>query len=264
MKRARFGTVLFVIIALAAIFAPQLSGYDPIKPDYRARYAPPSTTHPLGTDGLGRDVLARSLAGGRVSLVVALSATLLTLMLGGVLGVVAAGLGGVTDTVLSRVFDALLAFPGFLLILLVVASLGGGTLQTVMAMGVAGSPVFFRLARSFTRNEMKAEYVTAAGALGATRGRQLLRHAVPNFLGSMVVQVASTAAAFLLVEASLSFLGLGVPLPTPSWGNVLQDARSFLTTQPWAAVGPGVFLASASLSFQFISDGMRDMLDRRS
>ncbi len=264
MKRARFGTVLFVIIALAAIFAPQLSGYDPIKPDYRARYAPPSTTHPLGTDGLGRDVLARSLAGGRVSLVVALSATLLTLMLGGVLGVVAAGLGGVTDTVLSRVFDALLAFPGFLLILLVVASLGGGTLQTIMAMGVAGSPVFFRLARSFTRNEMKAEYVTAAGALGATRGRQLLRHAVPNFLGSMVVQVASTAAAFLLVEASLSFLGLGVPLPTPSWGNVLQDARSFLTTQPWAAVGPGVFLASASLSFQFISDGMRDMLDRRS
>ncbi|HET9027600.1 MAG TPA: ABC transporter permease [Trueperaceae bacterium] len=264
MNRARFGTVLFVIIALAAVFAPQLSGYDPIKPDYRARYAPPSTTHPLGTDGLGRDVLARSLAGGRVSLVVALSATLLTLTLGGVLGVVAAGLGGVTDTVLSRVFDALLAFPGFLLILLVVASLGGGTLQTIMAMGVAGSPVFFRLARSFTRNEMKAEYVTAAGALGATRGRQLMRHAVPNFLGSMVVQVASTAAAFLLVEASLSFLGLGVPLPTPSWGNVLQDARSFLTTQPWAAVGPGVFLASASLSFQFMSDGMRDMLDRRS
>ncbi len=264
MNRARFGTVLFVIIALAAVFAPQLSGYDPIKPDYRARYAPPSTTHPLGTDGLGRDVLARSLAGGRVSLVVALSATLLTLTLGGVLGVVAAGLGGVTDTVLSRVFDALLAFPGFLLILLVVASLGDGTLQTIMAMGVAGSPVFFRLARSFTRNEMKAEYVTAAGALGATRGRQLMRHAVPNFLGSMVVQVASTAAAFLLVEASLSFLGLGVPLPTPSWGNVLQDARSFLTTQPWAAVGPGVFLASASLSFQFMSDGMRDMLDRRS
>jgi len=264
VNRARFGTVLFVIIALAAVFAPQLSGYDPIKPDYRARYAPPSTTHPLGTDGLGRDVLARSLAGGRVSLVVALSATLLTLTLGGVLGVVAAGLGGVTDTVLSRVFDALLAFPGFLLILLVVASLGGGTLQTIMAMGVAGSPVFFRLARSFTRNEMKAEYVTAAGALGATRGRQLMRHAVPNFLGSMVVQVASTAAAFLLVEASLSFLGLGVPLPTPSWGNVLQDARSFLTTQPWAAVGPGVFLASASLSFQFMSDGMRDMLDRRS
>jgi len=166
--------------------------------------------------------------------------------------------------VLSRVFDALLAFPGFLLILLVVASLGGGTLQTVMAMGVAGSPVFFRLARSFTRSELNAEYVLAAGALGATRMRQLVRHAVPNFLGSIVVQLASTAASFLLVEASLSFLGLGVPLPTPSWGNVLQDARSFLTTQPWAAVGPGVFLAGASLSFQFMSDGLRDMLDRRS
>lgn len=263
MNRTLFGGILFVLIALAAVFAPQLSGYDPIKPDYRARYVSPSKEHPLGTDGLGRDVLARSLAGGRVSLLVALSATLLTLTLGGVLGVIAAGVGGATDTLLSRLFDALLAFPGFLLILLVVASLGGGTLQTVGAMGVAGSPVFFRLARSFTRSEMRAEYVTAARALGATRIRQLLKHAVPNFLGSIVVQLASTAASFLLVEASLSFLGLGVPLPTPSWGNVLQDARSFLTSQPWAAVGPGLFLAGASLSFQFVSDGMRDILDRR-
>ncbi len=263
MTRARFGALLLAVIALAAMFAPLLSGYDPIKPDYRARYAPPSQQHLLGTDGLGRDVLARSLAGGRVSLLVALSSTVLTLALGGVLGVVAAGFGGAVNMVLSRVFDALLAFPGFLLILLVVASLGGGTLQTVMAMGVAGSPVFFRLARAFTRSELSAEYVTAAGALGATRLRQLVRHAVPNFLGSIVVQLASTAASFLLVEASLSFLGLGVPLPTPSWGNVLQDARAFLTTQPWAAVGPGLFLAGASLSFQFMSDGLRDILDRR-
>ncbi len=264
MNRALFGLVLLGLIALSALFAPQLTGYDPIKPDYRARYVGPGDGHVLGTDGLGRDVLARSLAGGRVSLVVALSATLLTFALGASLGVLAAGVGGATDLVLSRVFDALLAFPGFLLILIVVATLGGGSLQTVMAMGVAGAPVFFRLARSFTRQELRAEYVTAARALGAGRGRQLLRHAVPNFLGSVVVQMASTAAAFLLVEASLSFLGLGVPLPTPSWGNVLQDARSYLTTQPWAAVGPGLFLAGASLSFQFMSDGLRDILDRRS
>ncbi len=264
MNQARFGVILLVLIAISAVFAPQLTGHDPIKPDYRARYVGPSSEHPLGTDGLGRDVLARSLAGGRVSLVVALSATLLTFAIGASLGVLAAGVGGATDLLLSRVFDALLAFPGFLLILIVVATLGGGSLQTVMAMGVAGAPVFFRLARSFTRQELRSEYVTAARALGAGRGRQLLRHAVPNFLGSVVVQMASTAAAFLLVEASLSFLGLGVPLPTPSWGNVLQDARSYLTTQPWAAVGPGLFLAGASLSFQFMSDGLRDILDRRS
>jgi len=235
VNRAGFGVLLFVLIALSAVFAPQLSGYDPRKPNYRALYAPMSAEHPLGTDGLGRDVLSRSLAGGRVSLLIALSASVVALALGAGLGVVAAGIGGATDTVISRVFDALLAFPGFLLILLVVVSLGGGSLQTLMAMGVAGSPVFFRLARAFTRAELGSEYVTAARALGASRTRQLLRHAVPNFL-----------------------------LPTPSWGNVLQDARSYLTTQPWAAVGPGVFLAAASLSFQFMSDGLRDVLDHRS
>jgi ABC-type dipeptide/oligopeptide/nickel transport system permease subunit len=137
-------------------------------------------------------------------------------------------------------------------------------MQTVLAMGVAGSPVYFRLTRAFTRSELRSQYVMAAQALGATRIRQLLRHALPNFLGSLAVQAASTAATFLLVEASLSYLGLGVALPTPSWGNVLQDARSYLTRQPWAAVGPGLFLAAASLSFQFLSDGLRDLLDRRS
>lgn len=263
MRRVGLGLALFLLIAGSAIFAGRLTPYDPLQPDYRARYAQADATHPLGTDGLGRDVLARSLAGGRVSLLIALSATLLTVSVGGALGVIAGGVGGATDTVLARFFDALLAFPGFLLILLVVAILGGGSAQTVLAMGVAGSPIYFRLARSFTRSELHSEYVTAARALGASRSRQLLRHAVPNFIGSITVQAASTAATFLLVEASLSYLGLGVPLPTPSWGNVLQDARSYLTRQPWAAVGPGLFLATASLSFQFLSDGMRDLLDRR-
>ncbi|MFA5551363.1 MAG: ABC transporter permease [Trueperaceae bacterium] len=263
MSRAWIGLALFVLVAGSAVLAMWLSPHDPLAPNYRNLYAGVSGEHPLGTDGLGRDVLSRSLAGGRVSLTIALAATALTMALGGVLGLLAAGIGGLTDTVLSRFFDALLAFPGFLLILLVVAILGGGSLQTVLAMGVAGSPIYFRLTRAFARAELKSEYVTAARALGATRVRQLWRHAVPNFLGSLAVQGASTAATFLLVEASLSYLGLGVPLPTPSWGNVLQDARSYLTRQPWAAVGPGLFLAAASLSFQFLSDGLRDLLDRR-
>lgn len=264
MNRERIGLVLFAVVLLATLLAPFLVPYDPLDPDYTARYAPISAAHPLGTDGLGRDVLSRALAGGRVSLVIALSATALTMLFGGTLGALAASLGGAVDTVLSRLFDALLAFPGFLLILLAVAILGGGAAQTVLAMGVAGSPIYFRLARAFARKELQAEYVTAAFALGASRRRQLISHALPNFFGSLLVQAASTAATFLLVEASLSYLGLGVPLPTPSWGNVLQDSRSFLTRQPWAAVGPGLFLAAASLSFQFIADGMRDRLDRRS
>ena len=264
MKRVGFGLILFLLIAGSAAFSRWISPYDPLQPDYRDRYAAASTEHPLGTDALGRDVFARALAGGRVSMTIALSATALTIVLGSLLGLIAAGVGGFTDTALSRFFDALLAFPGFLLILLVVAILGGGSWQTIMAMGVAGSPLYFRLTRAFTRSELKSEYVTAARALGANRIRQLLRHALPNFVGSLAVQAASTAATFLLVEATLSYLGLGVPLPTPSWGNVLQDARSYLTRQPWAAIGPGLFLAAASLSFQFLSDGMRDALDRRS
>lgn len=263
MKRTVAGLVLLLLVAASAWLSAWLSPYDPIEPDYRNRYAAASSEHPLGTDGLGRDVLSRSLAGGRVSLTIALAATLLTVTLGALFGVLAAGVGGLTDTVLSRLFDALLAFPGFLLILLAVAILGGGSVQTVLAMGVAGSPIYFRLTRAFTRSELRSEYVTAARALGASRSRQLWRHAAPNFLGSLAVQAASTAATFLLVEASLSYLGLGVPLPTPSWGNVLQDARSYLTRQPWAAVGPGIFLAAASLSFQFLSDGLRDLLDSR-
>ncbi len=263
MRRARLGLLLLLLVGGSAWLSAWLSPYDPIEPDYRNRYAAASGAHPLGTDGLGRDVLSRALAGGRVSLTIALAATALTVALGALLGVLAAGAGGLTDTVLSRLFDALLAFPGFLLILLAVAILGGGSAQTVLAMGVAGSPIYFRLSRSFTRSELRSEYVTAARALGASRTRQLWRHAAPNFLGSLAVQAASTAATFLLVEASLSYLGLGVPLPTPSWGNVLQDARSYLTRQPWAAVGPGIFLAAASLSFQFLSDGLRDLLDSR-
>ena len=263
MTRLRLGVALALVVLASALLGPLASPHDPLRPDYRQRYAAPSATHWLGTDALGRDVLARSLAGGRVSLAIALGATLLATGLGLVTGLAAAGLRGPTDLVLSRAYDALLAFPGFLLVLLLVTILGGGVWQTVLALGVAGSPLFFRLTRAFTRAELRRDYVAAGTALGASRTRLLLRHALPNFAGSLAVQAASTTATFLLVEASLSYLGLGVPLPTPSWGNVLQDARSYLTRQPWAALGPGLVLASAALALQFLSDGVRDRLDRR-
>jgi len=263
VTRLRIGAVLALAVLLSALLGPLLTPHDPLRPDYRMRYAAPSSQHWLGTDGLGRDVLTRSLAGGRVSLAITGGATVLALALGLLTGLAAAGRRGVSDVVLTRAFDALLAFPGFLLVLLLVSILGGGVWQTVVALGVAGSPLFFRLVRAFTRAELSRDYVLAGTALGASRTRLLLRHALPNFAGPLAVQAASTAAAFLLVEASLSFLGLGVPLPTPSWGNVLQDARSYLTRQPWAALGPGMVLASAALALQFISDGVRDLLDRR-
>ena len=262
--RLRIGAVLALVVIASALLGPAASPHDPILPDYLQRYAAPSRAHWLGTDGLGRDVLARSLAGGRVSLAIALGATVLALGLGLVTGLAAAGLRGATDVALTRAYDALLAFPGFLLVLLLVTILGGGVWQTVLALGVAGSPLFFRLVRAYARSELRRDYVLAGTALGASRARLLLWYALPNFAGSLAVQAASTAATFLLVEASLSYLGLGVPLPTPSWGNVLQDARPYLTRQPWAALGPGLVLASAALSLQFLSDGVRDRLDRRS
>ncbi|MDF1522705.1 MAG: ABC transporter permease [Trueperaceae bacterium] len=263
-SRGAVGAWLLALVVLSALVGPELVPYDPIEPDYRARFATPSAEHWLGTDNLGRDVFARALAGGRVSLVITGAATLLALTVGLVTGLAAAGLRGPVDVVLTRAFDALLAFPGFLLVLLLVAMLGGGVGQTIAALGVAGSPLYFRLTRAFTRQELQRDYVTAGIALGASHVRLLFRHALPNFAGALAVQAASTAAAFLLVEASLSYLGLGVPLPTPSWGNVLQDARAFLTRQPWAALGPGLVLATAALAFQFVADGVRDRLDRRS
>ncbi|MEM7736907.1 MAG: ABC transporter permease [Deinococcota bacterium] len=261
-SRVYVGGFLLGLLIVASVAAPWLSPFDPLKPDYRARYAPPSVCHWLGTDDLGRDIVTRALHGGRVSLSIALVSTVLAVTLGTVLGMLAAGTGGLLETSLTRFFDAILAFPGFLLVLLVVAILGGGSPQTIAALGFASSPLYFRLARAYSKQVLQTDYVQAGRALGATKLRLLAVHVLPNIAGSLLVQASSTAAVLLLVEASLSYLGLGVALPTPSWGNVLQDARAYLTRQPWAAVGTGAFLAAASLSLQLISDGLRDSLDR--
>lgn len=267
MKQLRrlpwLGLSILLVMVLAAVVGPDIWPQDALKQNYSQLYAPPSAEHPLGTDNLGRDVLARVLLGGRISLTIAGLATLGALSMGLILGLLAGGRGSVLDIILTRVSDALLAFPGFLLVLLVVVILGNGQAQTIAALAVGGTPAFFRLTRGYTRSILGTEYVTAARALGARQRRILPRHVLPNIVGPLIVQAASVAAVFLLVEASLSFLGLGIAPPTPTWGNVLQDARSYLTRQPWAAVGPGIFLAAASLSFQFLSDGLRDLLDSR-
>jgi peptide/nickel transport system permease protein len=257
------GTILLTLMLLAALLGPLLWPQDPLKQNYALRYATPSLEHPLGTDGLGRDVVARVLLGGRVSLGIALSATAIALLLGMTTGLLAGGRGSALDIILTRLSDTLLAFPGFLLVLLVVVILGNGATQTVLALALGGTPTFFRLARGYTRSILGSEYVTSAVALGATRRRILPRHVLPNLFGPLLVQAASVAAAFLLVEASLSFLGLGVPPPTPTWGSVLQDARSFLLRQPWAALGPGLVLGATALGLQLVSDGLRDRFDPR-
>lgn len=257
------GLLLLAVMFAAAFIGPEIYGQDAFKQNYGKLYAGPSTVNPLGTDNLGRDVLARVLLGGRISLLIALAATTGALVLGLIAGLISGGRGWL-DVILTRMSDALLAFPGFLLVLLVVVILGNGPLQTIMALAVGGTPGFYRLTRGYARAILNTEYVTAAGALGAGQGRILSRHVLPNLIGALLVQAASVCAAFLLVEASLSFLGLGVAPPTPTWGNVLQDARSMLTRQPWAAVGPGLVLGMTALGLQLVSDGLRDRFDPRS
>ena len=258
------GIILLLALVLASVLGPEIWPQDPLKQNYARLYAGPSAENPLGTDNLGRDVLARVLLGGRVSLSIAALATLGALGLGLLTGLLAGGRGNWLDVVLTRLSDALLAFPGFLLVLLVVVILGNGQLQTIAALAVGGTPAFFRLTRGYTRSILGSEYVTAAEALGARTRRILPRHVLPNLIGPLIVQAASVAATFLLVEASLSFLGLGIAPPTPTWGNVLQDARSMLTRQPWAAVGPGLVLGATALGLQLVSDGLRDRFDPRS
>ncbi len=258
------GICLLLLMALAAAFGPEVWSQDAYRQNYARLYAEPSLENPLGTDNLGRDVLARVLLGGRLSLGIALAATLGALALGLLSGLVAGGRRSLSDLVLTRLSDALLAFPGFLLVLLIVVVLGNGPLQLIGALAIGGTPLFFRLTRGYTRSILTTEYVTAAVSLGASRARILPRHVLPNLLGPLLVQGASVCAAFLLVEASLSFLGLGVAPPTPTWGNVLQDARAMLTRQPWAALGPGMVLGASALGLQLVADGLRDRLDPRS
>lgn len=265
MKRLPWlGFAILALMVLASLLGPELWPQDALRQNYAKLYAAPSAEHPLGTDNLGRDVLARVLLGGRISLSIAFLATLGALTMGLATGLMAGGRGSWLDIVLTRVSDALLAFPGFLLVLLVVVILGNGQFQTIAALAVGGTPAFFRLTRGYTRYILGSEYVTAATALGASQSRILPRHVLPNLIAPLVVQAASVAAAFLLVEASLSFLGLGIAPPTPTWGNVLQDARALLTRQPWAALGPGLVLGATALGLQLVSDGLRDRFDPRS
>ncbi|BAS28187.1 ABC transporter permease [Limnochorda pilosa] len=261
MNRLRAGTVLLGAMVLVAVVAPALAPVGPLEPDYRVLFSGPSPGHPLGTDELGRDVFSRVLHGGRWSLSVALAATVLAAAAGTVLGMAAVALGSWVDGVLSRCVDALLAFPGVLLALVAVTALGPGLGQTIAVLGLLGTPTFFRLSRGRMREVWTAAFVVAARAAGASEARILGRHVLPSVAGFLAIQAASTASTFLLVEATLSYLGLGVPPPTPTWGNVLQEARSYLIRQPWAVVGPGVALALTALALQLLSDGLRDRLD---
>lgn len=259
--------VLVVLVFSAAIAAPLLGLADPLEQDLVSRLIPPvwdpagSWAHPFGTDQLGRDILSRVVWGGRVSLIVGVSAVLISGVLGVLAGTTAGYFGGRLDNILMRIADGQLAIPFILLVIAVIAVVGPGIEKVVPVLGVTGWVIYARVARSEALSIREREYVQAARALGATDLLILVRHVLPNLMGSIVVVASIEIANVILIESSLGFLGLGVQPPTPSWGNMLGEGRDYLITSWWLATLPGLVLAITALSINILGDFLRDVLD---
>jgi peptide/nickel transport system permease protein len=263
---AVIGLVAVLIIVAAAVLAPVVTrseGPDVI--DLRARNEGPSAEHWLGTDRTGRDTFTRVVYAGRVSLAVGAAAVLISVAIGTTLGAVAGFNGGLIDSVVMRITDVIMTFPAIIILLTVAAITGPGIIQTVVILGLLNWPVPCRLVRAKLLSVREQEFILAARAMGARRGNILVSHALPNALDVLIVYASLGVATAILLEAGLSFLGLGVQPPTPSWGNMLNVARnvSILEQYPWQWLPAGVAIVITVLSVNFVGDGLRDALDPR-
>jgi peptide/nickel transport system permease protein len=259
----RFAT-MFVALELAlAILAPLVAPYDPLRQDVLARLKGPSLAHWLGTDQFGRDILARILVGARTSLLVSGAAVGLALIAGGFLGLMAAYYRGIFDRVVMRAMDIVFAFPVMLLAIGIVAVLGPGSFTAAIAIAVVYTPIFARLIRAPALVVAASDYVTTARAIGASDARIMLRHILPNLASVILVQTSLLLSAAILVEASLSFLGLGTQPPTPSLGLMLAEGRNVLLLSPWSAVFSGLAILLLAFGLNLLGDVLRDTLDPR-
>jgi peptide/nickel transport system permease protein len=259
----RVGALIVALAALAAVAGPLVSPHDPAVQTLALRLEGPTLAHPFGLDELGRDILARVLAGARVSLAVGLAVVSVSALVGTLLGALAGYFGGALDDIVSRVMDVLLAFPGILLAIALVAVLGPSLANVVLALTVIGWVGYARLVRGQVLRTRELEFVQAARALGAGAPRILRRHVIPSALPSVIVQATLGMAAAIIAEASLSFLGLGVQPPTPSWGTMLDAGRAHLFDAPHLTIFPGMAIAILVLGLNFLGDGLRDRLDPR-
>ena len=259
----KVGAAIVILIVGAALFAPWVVAFDPASQELALRLEGPSERHWFGLDELGRDILSRVLIGARVSLMVGFVVVAVSASVGLAMGSIAGYYGGRVDQIISRVMDVLLAFPGLLLAIALVAVLGPSLGNVVLALTVIGWVGYARLVRGQVLRAREFEYVVAARALGAGPWRALTRHVLPSALPAVTVQATLGMAAAILSEAALSFLGLGVQPPTPSWGTMINGGRSHLLDAPHLTVFPGVFLALVVLGFNFLGDGLRDRLDPR-
>jgi peptide/nickel transport system permease protein len=264
-KLALGGLGVLFILTLIAIAAPLLAQHGPYTTDLSAYRSPPDGSHLLGTDSAGRDVLARLMYAGRISLSVGIVAVGLYVAIGLLLGGLAGYFGGLVDSLIMRLADVVLSFPSIIVIITLVAILGPSIWNVMLVIGLLGWPPIARLVRAEFLTLRERDFVVASQAVGADHSRVIFRHILPNAMTPVIVNATFGMAQAILLEASLSFLGLGVQPPTASWGNMLNEARSItiLEEMPWLWIPPGVMIALAVLSINFVGDGLRDALDPR-
>jgi len=250
------------VLALVALLAPFITGYDPAQPDIRARMAPPSPGHPFGTDDLGRDLFTRVVFGSRVSLQIGFISVGIGFVCGVTLGLLA-GYYPRIDNLILRAVDVLLAFPGLLLAIAILGALGPSLTNAMIAVGIAAVPSFVRITRSAVLRVRTQDYVEASRAVGAQDARILLRHVLPNISSEVIVTTTLSMAAAILAASVLSFLGLGAQPPTPEWGAMVFVAKDFLDIAPHIALFPMLAIFITVLGFNFFGDGLRDALDPR-
>lgn len=260
---AMIGLAVILLVTAAAVLAPLISPYDPALQSWSAVRKPPSWAHPLGTDEVGRDILARIIFGTRASLAAGLVSVAIALGVGVPLGLLAGYAGGLVDGLISRMTDAMLACPFLILAIALAAFLGPSLSNAMIAIGVTAAPIFIRLTRGQVMAVKAEEFVQAARALGNSHLRIALREILPNVMPQLLVQASLTVATAIIAEASLSFLGLGQQPPAPSWGSMLNAAQRFLVNAPWMALFPGLAIFVTVLSFNLFGDGLRDALDPR-
>jgi peptide/nickel transport system permease protein len=260
---ALFGIAIVITFVIVALFAPQLAPYPAARTDFLALRQPPSNTYPLGTDELGRDILSRMIHGARASLQAGVISVLIAIAIGVPLGLIAGYRGGFVDEAIGRITDAMLAFPFLILAVALAAALGPSLTNAMIAIGIASAPAFVRLTRAQVLAVRAEDYVAAARALGASDGRILAWHILPNATSPILVQATVTIAGAIIAESSLSFLGLGVQPPTPSWGGMLNVAKNFLVQAPWMAISPGLGIFLTVLAFNLFGDALRDAFDPR-
>jgi peptide/nickel transport system permease protein len=255
--------VFGALVVCAAVLAPLIAPYDPAHQDLDLMLTGPSGAHLFGADELGRDILSRTLYGAQISLQVGVIAVMIAALLGIPLGLFAGYLGGWTDEVAMRLIDGLLAFPPLVLALGISGALGPSLNNLMVAVGIVYTPLFARVVRGQVLGVRQLEYVAAARLLGARGIRIILRHILPNVLASVIVLASLQIASAILAEAALSFLGLGVQPPTPSWGYMVNVGRNYMDQAPWLVIAPGAAILLTVLAFNFIGDGARDALDPR-